>query len=166
MFSRELLEETRTLLLLCHRHGLRLVTAESCTGGLVTGCLTEIPGASNVLERGFIVYANEAKEALLGVSKKLIETHGAVSEAVARAMAEGALASAGVDLSIATTGIAGPGGGTQDKPVGLVHLATAARGRPTLHARHVFSGDRTAVRLHAVQAAIGLLRRQAEGLVS
>jgi nicotinamide-nucleotide amidase len=143
------------------RHsGLRIVTAESCTGGLIAGLLTEIPGSSDVVERGFVVYSNEAKSDLLGVPMELIDLHGAVSEEVARAMAEGAIRNSRAQISVAVTGIAGPGGGTADKPVGLVHFAAARRDRPTLSDVHRF-GDigRSAVRLGSVDAALVLLRR-------
>src|SRR5215472_4255803 len=105
----------------CRIHGLKVATAESCTGGLVAGALTAIPGSSDVLDRGFVTYSNAAKTALVGVPEALIAEHGAVSQAVARAMAEGGMAAAGVGAAVAITGIAGPGGGTADKPVGLVH---------------------------------------------
>lgn len=147
----------------CRTRGLRLVTAESCTGGLVTATLTEIAGSSDVVERGFVTYSNEAKEELLGVSHQTLVTHGAVSEATARAMAEGALArvpKAGVSVSI--TGIAGPGGGTAMKPVGLVFIASARRGKPTLCERHLFQGDRRAVRTASVARALALLLTQAK----
>jgi len=163
MFTRELLETTDKLLRLCQEAGLQLVTAESCTGGLVAGCLTEVPGASNVLERGFVTYSNESKTALLGVPAELFERVGAVSEEVARAMAEGALAKTQADLSIAVTGMAGPGGGTKEKPVGLVHMAAAARGQAPRHEQHFFQGDRTEVRLQSVHAAISLLTKLVEG---
>ena len=166
MFARELLEATDRLLQLCHAAGLRLATAESCTGGLIAACMTEIPGASDVLERGFVTYSNESKTALLGVSSELLETMGAVSEEVASAMAEGAIEAANVDLSIAVTGVAGPGGGTQEKPGGLVHMAAAGCGAPTLHERHRFKGDRTEIRMQAVRAAIALLTRQAATRIS
>ncbi|MCE2510331.1 MAG: CinA family protein [Alphaproteobacteria bacterium] len=162
MFSRELLDRAGELLRLCDAAGLRLATAESCTGGLIAGCLTEIPGASNVLERGFVTYSNESKTALLGVPKEVIETEGAVSEAVALAMAEGAVEAAGVDLAIAVTGIAGPDGGTREKPVGLVHMAAAAKDARTLHVRQIFKGDRTEIRMKTVHAAIELLLKQAK----
>lgn len=136
---------------------LRIATAESCTGGLVIGCLTEIAGSSAVVERGFVTYANEAKSAMLGVPPALIDAHGAVSEEVARAMAEGALDHAPADLAVSITGIAGPGGATPTKPVGLVHFAVARRGRPTRHERRVLAGDRTAIRAAAVDCALDLL---------
>ena len=146
----------------CRAEKYTLATAESCTGGLVIGLLTEIAGSSDVVDRGFITYSNAAKREQLGVPDALLEAHGAVSEPVARAMAEGALARAGVDLAVAITGIAGPGGGTAAKPVGLVHFAAAARGRPTLHQRHTF-GDigRHQVRIESVAVALALLEQQA-----
>jgi len=145
----------------CDAAGLRLVTAESCTGGLVAAALTDIPGASRVFERGFVAYANEAKTEMLGVPEGLIAAHGAVSEEVARAMAEGAIAHARAEIGGAVTGIAGPGGGRAEKPVGLVHVAAARRARETLHQRHVFAGDRESVRLRAAAAVLALLARQA-----
>jgi nicotinamide-nucleotide amidase len=153
------LELARRLLAACETRGLRLATAESCTGGLIVACLTEIPGSSSVVERGYVTYDDRAKQELLGVPAGTIERVGAVSEEVARAMAEGVLARAGVDLAIACTGIAGPGGATPKKPVGLVHLAVARRGRPTLHARENFPGDRSAIRTASVDAALELALR-------
>ncbi|MFN3668583.1 MAG: CinA family protein [Brevundimonas sp.] len=137
--------------------GLMLATAESCTGGLVAGALTAIAGSSAVVECGYVTYSNAAKTALVGVPAALIERHGAVSEPVARAMAEGAAARSGVDVSVSITGIAGPGGGSADKPVGLVHFgATGPAG--LIHAEHRF-GDlgREGVRLASVRVAMGLL---------
>jgi nicotinamide-nucleotide amidase len=144
------------LLKACVARELLLVTAESCTGGLIIGCLTEIPGSSSVVERGYVTYDNRAKQELLGVPAELLARVGAVSEEVARAMAEGALARAGADLALAVTGIAGPSGATPGKPVGLVHLAVARRGQPTLHAREFFQGDRSAVRLASVDRVLEL----------
>jgi nicotinamide-nucleotide amidase len=143
----------------CERRGWHLATAESCTGGLIIACLTEIPGSSSVVERGYVTYDNRAKAEVLGVPAALFERVGAVSEEVARAMAEGALARAGADVAIAVTGIAGPGGATPTKPVGLVHLAVARRGAPTLHVREVFPGDRAAIRRASVDAALDLTLR-------
>ena len=143
----------------CRREGLCLATAESCTGGLVTACLTAVAGSSDVLERGFVTYSNAAKAELLDVAEDLMVAHGAVSEPVARAMAKGALARARADLALSVTGIAGPGGATADKPVGLVHIAAARRGGEAMHERHVFPGDRAAVRKAAVAAALRLLGR-------
>jgi nicotinamide-nucleotide amidase len=146
----------RRLLGACEARGLRLATAESCTGGLVIACLTEIPGSSNVVERGYVTYDNRAKNEVLGISVALLERVGAVSEEVAKAMAEGALARAGVDLAISTTGIAGPGGATSTKPVGLVHIAVARRREGTRHERHLLKGDRAAIRLATIDAALAL----------
>lgn len=160
MFSSEILDEAKIVIERCTAAELRLATAESCTGGLVSGALTAVPGASAVFERGFVTYANAAKSAMLGVAPALIAAHGAVSEAVARAMAEGGRERAGVDLAVAVTGVAGPGGGSAEKPVGLVHMAAARRGRKTVHERHVYAGDRAAIRRQSVADALRLLRRQ------
>ncbi|QDH73257.1 CinA family protein [Brevundimonas sp. M20] len=137
--------------------GLMAATAESCTGGLVAGALTEIAGSSTVVDRGFVTYSNAAKTALVGVPAAMIEAHGAVSEPVARAMAEGAVARSDATVSVAITGIAGPGGGSPEKPVGLVHFA-AAGPAGVVHAEHRF-GDigREAVRLESVRVALNLL---------
>lgn len=135
---------------------MRLATAESCTGGLIAACLTEIPGVSDIYLGGYVTYANEMKIRELGVGEDLLKAYGAVSEEVARAMAEGACKRNGADVSVSVTGIAGPGGATPTKPVGLVHIAAARRGAATLHLREVFPGDRGAVRLAAVEAALRL----------
>ncbi len=137
--------------------GLTIATAESCTGGLVAGALTAIAGSSAVVECGFVTYSNAAKTGLLGVPAELIATHGAVSEPVARAMAEGAVARSAARLSVSVTGIAGPGGGSADKPVGLVHFS-AVGPAGVIHTEHRF-GDvgREAVRLASVRVALGLL---------
>ena len=144
--------------------GWMIATAESCTGGLVAALLTEIPGSSAVVERGFVTYSNEAKCDLLGVAPALIATHGAVSEAVACAMADGALARSRAQVAVAITGVAGPSGGTATKPVGLVHFGLASGQGATRHAERRY-GDlgREAVRLRAVADAIGLLE-EAVGL--
>jgi nicotinamide-nucleotide amidase len=150
----------RRVLAACQARGLRLATAESCTGGLIAACLTEIAGSSTVVDRGFVTYDDRAKEEMLGVPAATLARVGAVSEEVARAMAEGALARAPVGLAVAVTGIAGPGGATPTKPVGLVHLAAATRGgNATLHERHAFGGDRRAVRQASLDAALGLVLR-------
>jgi len=158
-FPETSLELARRLLGACERRGWHLATAESCTGGLIIACLTEIPGSSSVVERGYVTYDNRAKAEVLGVPAALFERVGAVSEEVARAMAQGARDRAGVDLALAVTGIAGPGGATPTKPVGLVHLAVARSGAPTLHTHAVFPGDRAAIRLASVDAALGLALR-------
>jgi nicotinamide-nucleotide amidase len=140
--------------------GLTLATAESCTGGLIAATLTEVAGSSDVVERGYVTYSNRAKTELVAVPQKAIATHGAVSEIVARAMAEGARKRARVDIAVAVTGISGPGGGSPAKPVGLVHLACARTGRPTLHRRVVLKGGRTAVRQQSVAIAFAMILQQ------
>jgi nicotinamide-nucleotide amidase len=156
LFPEPCTEAARALLGACERKDLRLVTAESCTGGLIAGCLTEIAGSSAVVERGYVVYHDRAKVEMLGVREATLAAHGAVSEATAREMAAGALARSGCGLAIAVTGVAGPGGGTAAKPVGLVHLAVARRGGAVLHRCMAFDGDRSAVRLATVTAALRL----------
>jgi len=141
---------------------LMIATAESCTGGLIAAMLTEIAGSSDVVERGFVTYTNGAKTAMLGVPGDMLAAHGAVSAEVARAMAEGALARSPADIAVAVTGIAGPGGATPTKPVGLVHIGCARRGRPTVVERHVFAGDRRAVRAATVLRAFDLAVAAAE----
>lgn len=135
----------------------RIATAESCTGGLIAGCLTAIPGSSAFFEGGVVTYSNDAKVSLLGVPSDAIADHGAVSDVVASAMAEGALAACGADVAISVTGIAGPGGGDKVKPVGLVYMALAQTSRDALVKRYVFAGTRTDVRRAAVGAALELL---------
>ncbi|KAB7784779.1 MULTISPECIES: CinA family protein [Methylorubrum] len=144
--------------------GQRIATAESCTGGLVAGLLTAVPGSSAVVERGFVTYSNEAKAEAIGVPMELIAAHGAVSEPVARAMAEGALKASRADIAVSITGIAGPGGGSDTKPVGLVHFGLTVKDRPTLHVERRF-GDpgRVEIRRLAVAQAIELLE-EAVGL--
>lgn len=154
-----LLDRAERLLAACRARGLTLVTVESCTGGLIAGVLTAVAGSSDVIDRGLVTYSNQAKTELAGVEGDLLAAHGAVSEPVARAMATGALARSSAGLSIAVTGIAGPGGGSPAKPVGLVHLAAAARDGRVLHERVVFPGDRTAVRAQTVERALELLDR-------
>ncbi len=141
----------------CKDRGIMLVTAESCTGGLIAGALTDIAGSSAVVERGFVTYSNEAKNEMLGVPLPLFESVGAVSEEVARAMAVGAIQHSSAQVAVSVTGIAGPGGGSPEKPVGLVHMAVARDGSTTEHQEHIFPGDRTAVREQTVQAALGLV---------
>lgn len=137
--------------------GLWLATAESCTGGLVAGALTEIAGSSAAVGRGFVTYANDAKRELLGVPADVLATHGAVSESVVRAMAEGALRAARADLAVAITGIAGPGGGSADKPVGLVWFSTATADGVHSTERRFGDAGRSAVRMAAVRTALQLL---------
>jgi nicotinamide-nucleotide amidase len=162
MFPPDLIAEAAALLNRLRERGLKLAAAESCTGGLVTALLTEIAGSSDVVERGFVTYSNAAKHELLGVPEATLAEHGAVSEPVARAMAQGALAHSSADISIAVTGVAGPGGGSAEKPVGLVHLAVARRGGGVLHQECRF-GDigRAEVRRASVETALQLISRAA-----
>ncbi len=164
MFSDELTAQATALLQACRDAGAMVATAESCTGGLIAGCLTEIAGSSDVVDRGFVTYSNAAKNAMLDVPMALIEGHGAVSEPVARAMAEGAIAKSEANLAVAVTGVAGPGGGTADKPVGLVHLACAKRDGATLHMEQRY-GDlgRAGIREATVRSALDMLSRQLNG---
>ena len=141
----------------CNAQGVMLVTAESCTGGMIAAGLTDIAGSSSVFERGFVTYTNKSKHEMLGVPERLLETYGAVSQQVALAMAEGALVNSEADLSVAVTGIAGPGGATQEKPVGLVHIACARIGQETIHHQFTFSGDRSRVREQSVVAALDMI---------
>jgi nicotinamide-nucleotide amidase len=162
MFDYEMRDAADRVLQACRRRRLKLVTAESCTGGLVAATLTAIAGSSDVVERAFVTYANEAKREMLGVSWDALMGHGAVSEPVARAMAAGALARSGADLAVSVTGVAGPGGGTPDKPVGLVHFAAMRSGLEPVTERHVFPGDRDAIRRVSVLTALAMLASLAE----
>lgn len=154
LFPQALREKANTILGLCKKHGVTIAAVESCTGGLLSALLTELPGSSAMFTHGFITYANAAKSDMVGVDAALIETHGAVSEPVARAMAEGGLKASGADLAIAITGIAGPDGGSDKKPVGTVHFACAMKGRETWHADQHFNGERATIRLAAVDFAL------------
>ena len=160
MFSSPLLRLAEVVLADARAQKLRIATAESCTGGLIAGLLTEIPGSSDVLDRGFVVYSNRAKQDMLNVPGDLIADAGAVSEAVARAMAEGAVENSNAHMAVAVTGVAGPGGGTPLKPVGLVHIAACRERRSIIHEAHRF-GDlgRTEIRLKAIEASLQLLMR-------
>lgn len=162
MFDHELREAAERVLLSCRKRGLTVTTVESCTGGLVAATLTAIAGSSDVVDRAWVTYSNEAKSEMVGVPRETIEAHGAVSEPVARAMAAGALAHCAADLSVSITGVAGPGGGTADKPVGLVHLAAARRGHEIVAEHHVFPGDRDTVRRVSVLTALSILASLAE----
>jgi nicotinamide-nucleotide amidase len=158
MVDSDLIGAAHALLDLCRRKGLKIAAAESCTGGLLTATLTEIPGSSDVVDRGFVTYSNAAKIVMLGVPASTLEQHGAVSRETAEAMARGALAESGVDLAVSITGIAGPGGATAGKPVGLVHLAAAARdGRMVHHPRNFGDVGRAQVRHAAVLEALDML---------
>ena len=151
-------EERVVSLLEAYRcRGFHVATAESCTGGLIAAALTEVAGSSDVVERGFVTYSNEAKIELLGVPAELIDQHGAVSAEVAEAMASGALSHSRADVAVSATGIAGPSGATDDKPVGLVFLGIAERGERPRSERHLFAGSRAEVRRASVEAALSLL---------
>ena len=159
MFNGELIRLAANVLVAARAKGLTIATAESCTGGLIAGLLTEIAGSSDVVDRGFVTYSNAAKEEMLGVARDLLVAHGAVSEPVAAAMAQGALAHSNAQVSVAVTGIAGPGGGSAEKPVGLVYIAAMREGGTAVVERHLF-GDigREQVRLATVEAALTLLK--------
>lgn len=160
MISDRLIQDATGLFEQTRKRGLKLVTAESCTGGLISAAFTAVAGASLVLERGFVTYSNEAKVEMLGVPAELIERRGAVSQEVALAMIDGALKNSRADVAIAVTGIAGPGGGSEHKPVGLVHIAVGRRGGPRLHEEHRF-GDigRHRVQAESAIAALALAQR-------
>ncbi|MFN3626442.1 CinA family protein [Parvibaculum sp.] len=160
IFPRRLVHLAELTLADAREAKLKLVTAESCTGGLIAGLLTEIAGSSDVVERGFVVYSNDAKRDMLGVPGDMIADFGAVSEPVARAMAEGALKNSRAHIAISVTGIAGPGGGTPMKPVGLVHFGAARTGRSILHEMQLF-GDigREEIRMKSIETALNLVRR-------
>ena len=154
-------QRTRALIQLCRNKGLQITTAESCTGGLISACLTDTTGASAVLDRAFVTYSNAAKTDMLSVPAPLVAAQGAVSAEVAQAMALGALQKANAQIAVAVTGIAGPTGGTSEKPVGLVYLATAQitdKGSIDQHSEHtIFSGDRAQIRWATTERAIALL---------
>jgi len=160
VFDRETLELAAAVLAACRRRGWHLATAESCTGGLVAAALTAIAESSEVVDRGFVTYANRAKMELLGVPAGTLAAVGAVSEETVRLMAIGAVSRAGVDLAVAVTGVAGPGGGSAEKPVGLVYLGVATRDRCRSE-RHVFPGDRDGIRRAATIRALELLLDEA-----
>jgi nicotinamide-nucleotide amidase len=158
MFSEPLLALAQTALSEARSRGMMIATAESCTGGLIAGALTEIAGSSDVLDRGFVTYSNEAKHQMLDVTAESLSRFGAVSEAVAKEMAYGAIAASRADISVAVTGVAGPGGGSAEKPVGLVWFGICRIGEGPVAERHVFDGlDRGGVRLKTVEKALELL---------
>jgi nicotinamide-nucleotide amidase len=165
LFPDDIHDEATAVLEAARAAGLRIATAESCTGGLVAAALTDIPGASDVFDRGWLAYSNEAKVKMLGVSLDLIDTFGAVSEAVAWAMAKGALEKSGADIAVAVTGIAGPGGATEQKPIGTVVFAVAHKGcdpNDIKADRRDFGNiGRTEIRLAAVRVALGLMMPEA-----
>lgn len=146
---------------ICREKGLTVSTAESCTGGLIGATLTAISGASDVVDRGFITYSNQAKHEMLGVSSASLEQYGAVSDVVAQEMSEGSVLKANTGLCVAVTGIAGPTGGTAQKPVGLVYISCAKKGAATVVEKHIFDGSRDEVRQQTVKRALELLKDQA-----
>ena len=160
MFSREVLGQAAQVLDLARVLDIRIVTAETCTAGLVSSCLTSVPGASKIFERGFILYHDVAKATGLGVPEAISKHHGAVSAEVTKGLAEGALIYSTAGVAVAVTGYAGPGGGNDTNPVGTVYVASSRKGSDTLVERHVFSGDRDAVRMQAVGAALSVLARR------
>jgi nicotinamide-nucleotide amidase len=157
MFPKAITDKAKTLLEICEEKKLMLATVESCTGGLLAGSLTAIPGSSAVVERGYVTYSNEAKMEEVGVDPALLERHGAVSREVAAAMAAGALSHAPVDLAAGITGVAGPGGGTAAKPVGLVFISAAIKGEAPVVRENHFPGDRDAIREASVAVALDML---------
>ncbi len=161
MFSDHLLAKAKLLLDACSEQGIKVTAAESCTGGLLSALLTEIPGCSNCFDRGFITYANSAKTEQLGVPEALIEEKGAVSEEVAIAMVEGAVKSAKATIGVSVTGVAGPTGGGERKPVGTVWIGAMREGREPKARHFLFHGDRNAIRLQSLEAAMEAL----EGLL-
>jgi nicotinamide-nucleotide amidase len=160
MISDVLLAEADLLVAACRANGVMLTTAESCTGGLIAATLTAIAGSSDVVDRGFVTYSNAAKHEMIGVPMQLIHADGAVSESVVRAMAEGALSRSQATIAVAVTGVAGPGGGSAEKPVGLIWFGLAKRGRPVISERRMLPGDRTAIRAEAVLHAFQMIRTQ------
>jgi len=161
--TNELQYAATAVLAACRARRWKLATAESCTGGLVAGALTEIAGSSDVLDRGFVTYSNEAKQQMLGVPQETLRDYGAVSRQTAEAMARGVLLKSKVDLAVAITGVAGPGGGSADKPVGLVHFAVESRDGTSMHAAKRY-GDigRKEVREKSVLQALAMLKDLAE----
>jgi nicotinamide-nucleotide amidase len=161
VFDPETLALAEAVLAVCRSRGWHLATAESCTGGLVAAALTAIAGSSDVVERGFVTYSNEAKMELLGVPSDTIAQHGAISAQTAAAMARGAVSRAGVDLAVSVTGVAGPGGGTPRKPVGLVYLGVATRDGAYHVERRIYPGERTEIRQAALTEALQILQDEA-----
>jgi len=160
VFDAETIRLATDVLVVCRAKGWRLATAESCTGGLVAAALTAIADSSDVIDRGFVAYSNRAKTELLGVPETMLAAVGAVSAEVAQAMAMGAVSQASVDLGLSVTGIAGPGGSTSAKPVGLVHIGIATKNGARSE-RHVFPGDRAGIRRAATIRALEMLKEAA-----
>jgi nicotinamide-nucleotide amidase len=161
LFPNDIVEAAEATLAAARAKKLRIVTAESCTGGLIGGALTEIAGSSDVFDRGFVTYSNEAKATVLKVPTDILRAHGSVSAETAKAMVEGALARSAAQIAVAVTGVAGPGGGSAEKPVGLVHFASLHKGG-TAHNEEKRFGDigRTEVRLATIRHALRMLRAE------
>ncbi|MDH5488982.1 MAG: CinA family protein, partial [Rhodospirillaceae bacterium] len=152
MYPEILIIMAEDLIAVCREKKIKLALAESCTGGLVAGCITSVSGSSDIFDRGFVTYSNQAKIEMLGVSENTLEKFGAVSDETAIAMAEGAIKKSGGELALSITGIAGPDGGSEEKPVGLVHIAVARKNTTTRSERHIFKGNRDRVRIQAVES--------------
>lgn len=148
------MSQAEQLSILLRGLGFKMVSAESCTGGMIAAAMTDIAGSSEIFDRGFVTYSNQSKIDLLGVLPSTLDTFGAVSEQTAMEMATGALRQANADVAVSVTGIAGPGGGTPEKPVGLVYMAVALKGHDTVQYKHIFQGDRANIRLQARDAAL------------
>lgn len=157
MFEPALLESGKAAIEASRAAGVRIVTVETCTGGLVSGCLTSVPGSSEVFERGFVLYHSSAKATGLGVPEAVARQHGAVSAEVTEALAQGGLSHSTAGVSVAVTGYAGPGGGNDRDPVGTCYIAAGRSGSDIVVQRHQFAGDRQAVRAAAVKAALDLI---------
>jgi len=157
MFSQAILRQAQQIVATATERGLMVATAESCTGGLVAAAITAVPGSSSALDRGFVTYSNEAKMQMLGVTETILTTHGAVSEATARAMASGAVTHSRAAVSVSVTGVAGPGGGSDDKPVGLVHFAASGPGGMIHRVERFGDIGRDTVRLTSLSVALDML---------
>lgn len=162
MFPASITTKSHQLIKQLRSRGLKLVTAESCTGGLLSGAITEIPNCSDVFERGYVTYSNESKIELLTVPTFFIEDYGAVSRETAIAMAEGALLMSRANISLSITGVAGPDGGTEEKPVGTIYLASAFNGHETMYEHHIYSGSRHSIREQCVECALDILLRRVD----
>jgi nicotinamide-nucleotide amidase len=161
MLNNDIIASATETIAACKAADLMVATVESCTGGLVAGALTAVSGSSDVLDRGFVTYSNDAKNELVGVPMQLIEAYGAVSTEVARAMAQGGVERSNAQIAVAITGIAGPGGGTETKPVGLVHFGCFREGAEVALYHEVYQGDRDAVRAASILQALTMIRQAA-----
>ena len=161
MLNETIIQSATETIEACKSAGLMIATVESCTGGLVSGALTAVPGSSDVVERGFVTYSNEAKNELVGVPLQLIEAYGAVSAEVARAMAQGGVERSNAQIAVSITGIAGPSGGTETKPVGLVHFGCFRKGGEVALYHEIYDGDRDAVRQASILQALAMIREAA-----